>query len=782
MEIYLTLYSLGRLGSAIFAILIFLFLTRRWKKNDSGTHWFTFYFLFLILFNIGYIFGYSIFSEIGSFGWVLACFFAFAAVARLQIAYTFPTEFAAKERKWVLWIGLLLSSIAFVDYLIHFRSIVHFQFSIHSYGSRYSSFLVPFVGFISYFLSIIVSFRRIVKKITTLKRTKRSFQFRKSFFDREILITISLIVITFFEFFLTSFYFLGYVQYISTSILAEVMNLGILFIFSSYALVYTSSTVGRTGFIPRLLGFILVFLIFFSTLVSRYYERKSLELYKQTLESGINPIPKIIISKLDFDKYKIGKVSDYYFDGIFYFVKLENHLYFAVFNPHSHEFLIYDYLVYRQFLHQLLLPSFYFQFFAMIFVITVFPIVFKISFVFPLNQLIKDIQFELLRDKKFKNNHSEEDRFELTNLKNAFLRIGDMIRNAKKELEEVSKPLDVIEIYINENPKEIKIGNHTLIYKSNSFDKTIHEVYQASRYPHPVTITGETGCGKELVAKLIHQSSEYKEGPFLAINCATLPESLWEAEIFGAKKGSYTDSKADRKGRIEEASGGSIFFDEIGEMPISIQAKMLRLLQENKFVPIGANVEQNVQCRFIFATNQNLDELVKKKLFREDLLYRIKVFHIHLIPLRERLEDIPHLLHFFISRFQAKFNRIEPKFTDEAMSQILSYHWPGNIRELENFVTRIMSQTSKDVLQPSDILQFLTHGTQNAFLIRTTENPFLRIGLEEEIKDLTKNRIFQALKEENGNITRAAERLDLKRTTLLYKMKELGIVDKKSNF
>ncbi|TGL17404.1 sigma-54-dependent Fis family transcriptional regulator, partial [Leptospira yanagawae] len=446
------------------------------------------------------------------------------------------------------------------------------------------------------------------------------------------------------------------------------------------------------------------------------------------------------------------------------------------------EFFIYDYLEYRQFLHQLLLPAVYFQLFAMIFVITVFPIVFKISFVFPLNQLIKDIEFEFLRGKKNRNNHIEEDKFELSQLKNAFFRIGDMIRNAKKELEEVSKPLDVLEFYINEDPKEIKIGNHTLIYKSNSFDKTIHEVYQASRYPHPVTITGETGCGKELVAKLIHQSSEYKEGPFLAINCATLPESLWEAEIFGAKKGSYTDSKADRKGRIEEASGGSIFFDEIGEMPISIQAKMLRLLQEKKFVPIGANVEQNVQCRFIFATNQNLDELVKKKLFREDLLYRIKVFHIHLIPLRERLEDIPYLLNFFINRFRTQFNRIEPKFSDDAMSKILNYSWPGNIRELENFVTRIMSQTSKDVIEPTDMIPFLSNSGSQSVQQSGKTILISKLGLEEEIKELSRNLICTALREENGNVTKAAERLQMKRTTLLYKMKELGIAEKKSIF
>lgn len=209
---------------------------------------------------------------------------------------------------------------------------------------------------------------------------------------------------------------------------------------------------------------------------------------------------------------------------------------------------------------------------------------------------------------------------------------------------------------------------------------------------------------------------------------------------------------------------------------------MLRLLQENKFVPIGANVEQNVQCRFIFATNQNLDELVKKKLFREDLLYRIKVFHIHLIPLRERLEDIPYLLNFFINRFRTQFNRIEPKFSDDAMSKILNYSWPGNIRELENFVTRIMSQTSKDLIEPTDMIPFLSNrGSQS---VQQSGKTILisKLGLEEEIKELSRNLIRTALREENGNVTKAAERLQMKRTTLLYKMKELGIAEKKSIF
>lgn len=741
-----------------------------------GTIWFCLYFLFLSIFNFGYIVGYSVFSELGAHGWVFACFFAFAAIARLQISFTFPVDFAKKERKVFFWVGLLFCILATLEYLFHYRQSIQYQFSIHSYGSTYSSLYIPGIGLFAYVFSVIVGIRRVIDRYFDAKKS-RNLTFIKSIFDdRENRITIALTLVTVAELLLTAFYFLGFLKYFSTPILAEVMNLGILVIFSMYALIYTGSTVGRTGFIPRLVGLGLVFILFFSTLTSRYYEGQLLAQFKSQLTSEFFQHPNQKLKKEDFLKYDTGKQSQFYFDGDFYFVEIESKRLFGVIDQKSDLVLLYDYLIYREYIHKLLIPAFFIQLISVFLVLLLFPIFFKISFIFPLNQLIHDLESEFLNNKKKATATFEDESFEFSSLKNAFFRMGSMIRLAKKELREVSQPLEVLETFLNESPKEIQIAGQTLIYKSAAFERTIEEVYKASRYPHPVIITGETGAGKELVAKLIHHASEKKDGPFLAVNCATLPETLWESEIFGSKKGSFTDSKSDRKGRIEEAENGSLFFDEIGEMPIFIQAKMLRLLQENKFSPIGSNLEQNANCRFIFATNQNLESLVQKKLFREDLLYRIKVFQIHLIPLRERIEDIPYLLRFFINRFTAQFKLLEPKISTAAMQRIMSYSWPGNIRELENFVTRLMSHISKEIVDENDILPFLSKEV-------ITNKPELSIdstlgSLEEEIKALSRLRIRQALHEANGNVTRAAELLQLKRTTLRYKMLELGMKEK----
>ncbi|MCW7468790.1 sigma 54-interacting transcriptional regulator [Leptospira kanakyensis] len=760
-------------------ILFFFFFIKKIKKSDLGTIWFSLYFLFLTLFNLGYIIGYSIFSEWGSVGWTIACSFAFAAVVRLQISYTFPSNIFGRERKWSLWIGILFSFFATIDYLIQSGNRIQYSFSVHSFGSDYSSPYIPAVGFLAYLFSIIVSIRRIFSKFKILKKEKKLNPLSVLWKDKEIRISINLIIITIFEFTLTSFYFLGYVRFISVSFLADLMNLGTLIIFSGYALVYTSSSVGRTGFIPRLLGLSLVFVLFFSTLTSRYYESKIVSQYKNELENGSHSLVYERIKENDFNTEIKSAKTNHHYDGMFHYAKIKSNFVVGVFNHESGNFFLYDYLQFRKYLHELLIPSFYIQIFSVVLVLIVFPLFFKISFVLPLNQLIQEIESEFLDEKNKPNSSHHPDSFEFNAIKNAFVKIGSMIRHAKKELPEVSKPLDVIESFLNSPPKEIRIGNQSLIYKSSAFERTIQDVYQASRYPHPVTITGETGSGKELAARLIHLTSEKKSGPFLAVNCATLPETLWEAEIFGAKKGSYTDAKIERKGRIQEADGGSLFFDEIGEVPIFIQAKMLRLLQENSFVPLGSNLEQNANCRFIFATNQNLEDLVRKKLFREDLLYRIKVFHIHLIPLRERMEDIPFLLKFFIQKFKEEFGSSEPTISTEAMQKIITYPWPGNIRELENFVTRFMSHVAKEKLELEDILPFFSKQSVDIVdPLAEYAHPKGAIGLEEEINILSRLRILQALEAENGNVTRAAERLDLKRTTLRYKMIELGILQK----
>ncbi len=203
-----------------------------------------------------------------------------------------------------------------------------------------------------------------------------------------------------------------------------------------------------------------------------------------------------------------------------------------------------------------------------------------------------------------------------------------------------------------------------------------------------VLITGESGVGKEVVAKLIHRSSRRSKGPFIAINCAALPENLIEAELFGYKKGSFSGAYTDKKGIVEEAEGGTLFLDEIGDLPLSLQAKLLRLLQEKEIRPIGSNRPKRVDVRVLCATNRNLKEMVEKGEFREDLFYRINVIHIHVPPLRERKEDILPLAYFFIKRSAEKFGTDTKELSESAKRQLLSYDWPGNVRELENTIER----------------------------------------------------------------------------------------------
>ncbi|GBF51648.1 sigma-54 interaction domain protein [Leptospira ryugenii] len=584
----------------------------------------------------------------------------------------------------------------------------------------------------------------------------------------EVSLTIWLILLTTIELILTGIYFLGHTRLLDAVILAEIMNSGILVIFSGYVILYTSSTTGRTGFIPRLLGMSLVFFLIVSTLQSRYYEflfRNSIlqQVYDTTVETMAIPELEMEQIRLQAEVQHIGNYSHFFFER-------EGNFFIALRMLDGNEWKIFHYLKYRESIHSLILPSVWFQICLSILVLLFFPIFFKESFLLPIQQLMEEIKLE------FQGIESRDSpkSFEFGVLRNALFRIADMIQKAKKDLPEVSETFDFLESYLSSKPKTLEIGNTSLVYKSSIFEKTIQKVEQAARFPHPVTITGETGSGKELAARMIHQLGENKNGPFVAVNCATLPENLWEAEIFGAKKGSFTDAKVDRKGRIQEADGGSLFFDEIGEMPLPIQAKMLRLLQEKTYTPLGANKEHIANCRFIFATNQNLSEMVEKKLFREDLLYRIQVFNIPLNPLRDRKEDIPYLWDFFTESFCNEYKMTKPKISQNAFRAILQYPWPGNIREMQNTVIQTLTQSPKELIEESDLpfLRTLRNDRDNhAFSLPRG------LKLEEELEQLSKDRILQALELEKGNMTKAALRLGLKRTTLRYKMKDLGILD-----
>ena len=248
-----------------------------------------------------------------------------------------------------------------------------------------------------------------------------------------------------------------------------------------------------------------------------------------------------------------------------------------------------------------------------------------------------------------------------------------------------------------------------IVARSEKMKRVLEMVSQIAKTESTVYIWGESGTGKELIAKAIHVASERKNKPFVAINCAALPETLMESELFGHEKGSFTGAVRSTKGLFTQAHQGTIFLDEIGDMPLSIQAKLLRALQERQFYPIGSEKPMEVDVRVIVATQKDLESHVKQGLFREDLFYRIHVIPIHLPPLRERKEDIPILVEHFLKKIGEQMKKEAKGLTPQAMQNLMLHEWPGNVRELENTIEYAVVMTQKDTITEDFILQ--TKGT-----------------------------------------------------------------------
>lgn len=247
------------------------------------------------------------------------------------------------------------------------------------------------------------------------------------------------------------------------------------------------------------------------------------------------------------------------------------------------------------------------------------------------------------------------------------------------------------------------VGDSVMIGQSPAMQQVFKMIGRVSRSDAPVMITGESGCGKEVVARAIQRFSLRAQKEFVAINCAAIPESLLESELFGHEKGSFTGATAQRAGRFEQCDGGTLFLDEIGEMPMHVQSKILRVLQEGEFSRVGGNQTLKTDVRIIAATNRNLEKDVEEGRFREDLFYRLNVVRIHLPALRERPEDIRPLAQFFLQRIGKKKNNSRLRFSDEALQAMESYNWAGNVRELENTIHRAVVMATTDVLTPRDI-------------------------------------------------------------------------------
>jgi two-component system response regulator AtoC len=315
-------------------------------------------------------------------------------------------------------------------------------------------------------------------------------------------------------------------------------------------------------------------------------------------------------------------------------------------------------------------------------------------------------------------------------------------------------------------------GELVIIGRSKSITALFRFIANTRISEAPVLITGETGTGKELVARAIHRSGARHGRPFFTLDCSVLNKNLLESELFGHVRGAFTGAVADKKGVFEMAAGSTLFLDEIGEMSLDTQVKLLRVLEEGTFRPVGSAEEKKVSVRIIAATNRDLKLMIQKGAFREDLYYRINVIAVHLPVLRERKEDIPALIDYFVKKLNTR-NGVSKQFTPEAMSLLAEYSYPGNVRELRNIIERVFMLSEREIMGVEDLPPEVR---------RVIKRPDAGCGsgwnslsLRQIIKRTEKKMISRMLRLMNGNKVKAARMLNISRSTLYAKMEEYGI-------
>ena len=313
-----------------------------------------------------------------------------------------------------------------------------------------------------------------------------------------------------------------------------------------------------------------------------------------------------------------------------------------------------------------------------------------------------------------------------------------------------------------------------IIGHSGALQRVLEVVEKVADSESTVLLTGESGTGKELIARALHYNSRREKGPMVSVNCGAIPEQLLESELFGHVRGAFTNAHDMRKGRFSLADGGTMFLDEIGDMSLNLQVKLLRVLQDRSFEPVGSSKTIKVNVRVVAATNQNLQVAIKERRFREDLYFRLNVLPIDIPPLRERREDIPLLINHFLDVFNQSRQSTVESISTEAMEHLISYDWPGNIRELENLVERMVLLVSTNEIQRSDLPKELLAKAQP----ETTAAPHVPptgLSMPDVLKDIETDMIQQALELSQYNKNQAAKLLGLHRTTLLEKMKKRGL-------
>jgi two-component system, NtrC family, response regulator HydG len=329
------------------------------------------------------------------------------------------------------------------------------------------------------------------------------------------------------------------------------------------------------------------------------------------------------------------------------------------------------------------------------------------------------------------------------------------LKQSYNEVDKLKKAKEMLEEQISKPFAEI-------IGKSQAIQEVFNLTDKVAKTDANVLILGENGTGKELIARAIHQRSPRKDNSFVAVDMGAITETLFESELFGHKKGAFTDAREDRPGRFELANRGTLFLDEIGNLSLSLQSKLLSALQSRQVARVGANQAQPVDIRLICATNMPLHKMVQEGTFRQDLLYRINTVEVRVPPLCERVEDIPLLAQHYLTYYAKKYHKLVKLITPEAMDRLKRYAWPGNIRELQHAIERAVIMTDSDTLQESDFLlsRSITSGATNNTL---------------NLDEVERTAIAKALQMHNGNISKAADELGLTRASLYRRMEKYGL-------
>ncbi len=356
----------------------------------------------------------------------------------------------------------------------------------------------------------------------------------------------------------------------------------------------------------------------------------------------------------------------------------------------------------------------------------------------------------------------------------------------------ISKPFDRVEMISaihkamntslarHESPTDREIHSD-LVSQSPQMKEVLGIIKKVADSPSTILIIGESGTGKEIAARTLHENSSRSQKPFIAINCSAIPGTLMESELFGYEKGAFTGAITSKPGRFELANEGTLFLDEVGEIPLELQAKLLRVLQENEIERVGGIKPIKINIRLIAATNKDLGQEVQHGMFREDLYYRLNVIPIILPPLRERKEDFTHLVDFFIQKYNKKLGKKIKSIDDKSMEILANHKWPGNIRQLENVIERMILLSEKDTLSqdniPSEVSQL-----GNIHTPSLSPEDFSNLGsfkniIKETTQKLEKGLIVKALEETHDNVTKAAKKLGISRKSLQNKMKEYHLRD-----